>query len=319
VFGKPFVRTLISRSAENRTDRRRFLKAAGAAGLGVVGATYLGVQATSSASATGEAAADAAAAAEAPSDAAVLNFALNLEYLEAEFYSFAVHGRGLPDDITGGVGTQGGVKGGKKVMFHDKALHQFAKEIAGDEIAHVKFLRGALGEAAVSRPEIDLKDSFTAAAQAAGLISKYQQFDPFANEKNFLLAAYLFEDVGVTAYKGAAPLITNKTFLDAAAGILAAEAYHAANIRTSLFERDLADAAAKISNARDALDGPGDDDQGILLGNQANIVPTDNNGICFGRSADRVLNVVYLNPAAVKEGGFFPKGVNGDINTSGGA
>ncbi|MFJ8911399.1 ferritin-like domain-containing protein [Amycolatopsis sp. NPDC102389] len=314
MFGKPFVRTLISRSAENRTDRRRFLKAAGAAGLGVVGATYLGVQATSSASATGE-----AAAAEAPSDAAVLNFALNLEYLEAEFYSFAVYGRGLPDDLTGGVGTQGGVAGGKKVMFHDKALHQFAKEIAGDEVAHVKFLRGALGEAAVSRPEIDLKDSFTAAAKAAGLISEYQQFDPFANEKNFLLAAYLFEDVGVTAYKGAAPLITNKTFLDAAAGILAAEAYHAATIRTSLFDRDLGDAAAKISNARDALDGPGDDDQGVLLGNQANIVPTDHNGICFGRGADRVLNVVYLNPGAVKQGGFFPKGVNGDIVASGGA
>ncbi|EMD23800.1 ferritin-like domain-containing protein [Amycolatopsis azurea] len=312
MFGKPFVRTLISRSAENRTDRRRFLKAAGAAGLGVVGATYLGVQATSSASATGEAAA-------APSDAAVLNFALNLEYLEAEFYSFAVYGHGLPDDLTGGVGTQGGVAGGKKVMFHDKALHQFAKEIAGDEVAHVKFLRGALGEAAVSRPQIDLKDSFTAAAKAAGLISGYQQFDPFANEKNFLLAAFLFEDVGVTAYKGAAPLITNKTFLDAAAGILAAEAYHAATIRTSLFDRDLGDAAAKISNARDALDGPGDDDQGILLGNQANIVPTDNNGVCFGRGADRVLNVVYLNPGPVKEGGFFPKGVNGDIVASGGA
>ncbi|WP_340683268.1 ferritin-like domain-containing protein [Amycolatopsis coloradensis] len=314
MFGKPFVRTLISRSAENRTDRRRFLKAAGAAGLGVVGATYLGVQATSSASATGE-----AAAAAAPSDAAVLNFALNLEYLEAEFYSFAVHGRGLPDDLTGGVGAQGGVVGGKKVMFHDKTLHQFAKEIAGDEVAHVKFLRGALGEAAVSRPEIDLKDSFTAAARAAGLISEYQRFDPFANEKNFLLAAFLFEDVGVTAYKGAAPLITNKTFLDAAAGILASEAYHAATIRTSLFDRGLGDAAAKISNARDTLDGPGDDDQGILLGNQANIVPTDNNGICFGRGADRVLNVVYLNPGPVREGGFFPKGVNGDIVASGGA
>ncbi|MEU3624647.1 hypothetical protein [Amycolatopsis coloradensis] len=129
------------------------------------------------------------------------------------------------------------------------------------------------------------------------LISEYQRFAPFANEKDFLLAA----------------------FLDAAAGILAAEAYHAATIRTSLFDRDLGDAAAKISNARDALDGPGDDDQGIVLGNQANIVPADNNGICFGRSADRVLNVVYLNPGPVKGGGFFPKGVNGDIVASGGA
>jgi hypothetical protein len=43
------------------------------------------------------------------------------------------------------------------------------------------------------------------------VIGRNQQFDPYANEVNFLLAAYVFEDVGVTAYKGAAPIIDNKT------------------------------------------------------------------------------------------------------------
>jgi len=140
----------------------------------------------------------------------------------------------------------------------------------------------------------------------------------YANEQNFLLAAFIFEDVGVTAYKGAAPLISNKTYLSAAAGILAAEAYHAGLIRTSLYNMGLQAPAGKISDARDSLDGPSDLDQGISLNGGSNIVPLDENGIAFGRTPGQVLNIVYLTPKAVTKGGFFPDGVNGALNKSGG-
>ncbi|MET1007163.1 MAG: ferritin-like domain-containing protein [Propionibacteriaceae bacterium] len=308
MFGKKMVVDMIGRSSENEADRRAFLRTAGLAGLGAVGAaTVLGAGAPS-ASATPYGA---------PSDGAVLNFALNLEYLEAEFYSHAVFGRGLEAKDIDGKGTLGGVSGGRAVPFSSKVIKAYATEIAHDEIAHVRFLRAALGSAKVARPKIDIKASFTAAAQAAGLIKPGQTFDPYANENNFLLGAFIFEDVGVTAYKGAAPLITNKTYLEAAAGILAVEAYHAGVVRTNLYAKGLFDQAQAISAARDSLDGKSDLDQGIRRSGGANLVPTDTNSIVYSRSAAQVLNIAYLNPKKVTKGGFFPAGVNGTIRESG--
>jgi Ferritin-like domain len=308
VFGKRYVSTLIDRSAENPDDRRRFLRSASVAGLGLVGAGLLaGVEATSASAATDS---------TPISDGAILNFALNLEYLEAEFYSHAVYGHGLPSSLTSGKGHLGPVEGGREVPFKSRSIRQFATEIARDEYDHVAFLRTALGGAAVARPEINISTAFTAAATAAGLIKKGQTFNVYANEDNFLLGAFIFEDVGVTAYKGAAPLISNKTYLGAAAGILAVEAYHAANIRTVLYDRGLAADANAISAARDSLDGSSHDDQGITRNGQANIVPTDANGLAFGRTPGQVLNVVYLTPKVANSGGFYPHGVNGQLHTS---
>jgi hypothetical protein len=308
VFNPSFIRNAINRSAQNSADRRRFLKVAGAAGLGFAGTTYLGAR---SAVASGETFQD-----EGPSDAAILNFALNLEYLEAEFYQRAVTGEGLPDDLVGGQGTPGGVTGGRQVSFDTDNVRAYAEEIAADELAHVRFLRSALGEAAVSRPAIDIDAAFQAAAMAAGLATEEEPFDAYANEDNFILAAYIFEDVGVTAYKGAAPLVDNPTFVEAAAGILAVEAYHAANIRTVIASKGLEEPSVAISDARDSLDGASDIDQGVRQDGALNIVPSDANGIAFSRSPGQVLNVVYLNPASVTSGGFFPAGVNGELNTS---
>ena len=307
MFDKEFISGAIARSSETAVDRRRLLTLTGLAGAGAAAAMVVGPGM----------AANAATESNSVSDGAVLNFALNLEYLEAEFYHRAVYGTGLPEKLTTGTGKRGGVSGGRKVHFKTKHIESYAREIAGDEYSHVAFLRSALGSAAVARPSISLDAAFKAAAKAAGLGS---DFDPYANETNFLLGAFVFEDVGVTAYKGASPLITNKTYLEAAAGILAVEAYHAATIRSTLYAmgHTAQHAANAISDARDSLDGRSDDDQHITTwnGTQANIVPTDKNGIAYSRTPGQVLNVVYLTPKAATKGGFFPNGVNGAVNTS---
>jgi hypothetical protein len=311
---------------ERRSERREFFKSAlGAAAMTAAGATALSFASS--------------AAAQAITDADVLNFALNLEYLEAQFYSYAAYGTGLDNSLLTGTNTQGAVRGGRQVNFTDPIVSQYAREIAQDEIAHVKFLRTALGASAVAQPVIDVSVSpasaFSLAAQAAGLVPAGTAFDPYASDEAFLLGAFIFEDVGVTAYKGAAPLLTSKAYLEAAAGLLAVEAYHAAIVRTTLYGKGIATpslrtSADAISNARDSLDGTSDLDQGIspvsqtpinLSATQAavttsNIVPLDANGVAFSRSASQVLNIVYLNKGAASAGGFYPNGMNGNIKTS---
>jgi hypothetical protein len=300
-INNPIIETAI----KSRLNRRSFLRSAGATAAlasfgGIMGATK--------------------AFADNPDiltqvDVEILNFALNLEYLEAEYYLRGVTGSGLESAGVGisGVGTAGGVtvKSNPKVNFADPIFAQFSREIAQDETDHVIFLRAALGSSAVARPQIDLLNSFNTLAKAAGIADT---FDPFANELNFIIGGFIFEDVGVTAYHGAAADITNKAYLTAAAGILAVEAYHASLLRAILYYESTESSSVgtivqKISDLRDSLDGPVDDDQGVTLNGNANIVPTDSNGLAFARTPRQVLNIVYGAPNATK-GLFFPNGVN---------
>lgn len=251
-------------------------------------------------------------------DGDIFNFALNLEYLEAEFYLRAI-GQSLAQyDLVTGTGTQGTVTGGSAVPFQSAAIAQYADRIAVDELSHVRFIRDVLGSSAVAEPSINISTSFTTLAVAAGLISSGQTFNPFADDVSFLLGASIFEDVGVTAYAGAARYITNLDYLEAAGGILATEGYHSGAIRTLLADLGAGAAFNAISNLRGSLSAAivagAPAEEGILItGNNYNFVPNDSNGLAFRRSTAQVLNIVYGGGAA-SDYLFFPNKMNGAIS-----
>jgi len=60
-------------------------------------------------------------------------------------------------------------------------------------------------------------------------------------------------------------------------------------------------------------------DQGVTVNGTVNIVPANASAMAFGRTPGQVLNVVYLTPTTATSGGFFPNGVNGSLNSSGGS
>jgi hypothetical protein len=230
----------------------------------------------------------------------ILNFALNLEYLEAEFYTYATTGKSITSFGIGTKGhangdnpTSGGttVGGGKVTFSKDEALiHDIATQIGADERAHVVLLRGALGSSAAAMPNIDL------GALGFG----------FGNLNDFLRAARILEDIGVTAYSGAAGLLKTPDIITTAACLLGAEAEHAATIRSQI-------ARLKISTS--PLDGvdlvppPSGEARQIL-----SIKVSD--GLVATRTAGQVLHLAFGGKAGAKQGGFFPTGLNGEINSS---
>lgn len=133
-----------------------------------------------------------------PVVADVLNFALTLEYLEAEFYNVGMDMPGLVTD------------GAARVVYTQIRKH---------ENAHVALLKSVLGSQAVAKPRFD----FTAKGAFPDVFSNYQ---------TFLALSQAFEDTGVRAYKGQAPkLINNDPILTAALQIHSVEARHAARVR----------------------------------------------------------------------------------------
>ncbi len=161
-------------------DRRSFLKYAALIGVGGALATTLPISNVFAASTFGD------------GDVGILNYALTLEYLEADFYAKGV---------------------ANKAMFGDDA--KYIEPIAAHEAAHVQALTATLqklGATPATKPTFKYPDGL------------------FTDKAMFLKTASVFEETGVKAYHGQVPLIMSGDVLGAAASIAGVESRHAAVI-----------------------------------------------------------------------------------------
>ncbi len=266
----------------------------------------------------------------------ILNFALNLEYLEANFYLSVSGGAALsPSDTSG---TAAGAPGGAVIdgmtpsnlpgtLALDGPTQALAAALAADEVAHIQLLRSAItsnGGSPIAQPAIDYS--------AGGTVT-------VATQAQFLAVARQFTAVGNSAYAGAAAnFIATPSLLTAAAQILGAEGQHLGAINYLCVLQGI------VSPAVDTLDVPPSTSpinfftatpiSTPFYPSQPPVVMTGTppvavtptvfaptaaaNGI--QRSVSDVLGIVYGVTTAsmnqppstgVAKGGFFPSGVNG--------
>lgn len=125
-------------------------------------------------------------------DVGILNYAYALEQLEAAFYIQVI------------------TTPFANITDDEKAL---LTDIRDHEIAHREFFKAALAGSAIPALEVD-----------------FSTID-FTKRDSVLGTAKAFEDLGVSAYNGAGPLITSADYLTLAGKIVSVEARHAAYIR----------------------------------------------------------------------------------------
>ncbi len=265
-----------------KLNRRRFLQAAG---LAAGAATTVGL-----AGCGGVIGVDPEAG-PAPSLEDVLQFALNLEYLEATFYNYIANGSGIPAALMGP--SPGTVSGGAKINFTDPNVAALAQQLAADELAHVEYIRAGLQYAnatPVSMPALNLA--------AMGMPT---------DDASFLALARQLETVGTSAYEGGIQyLAISPQITTYAAVIHDAEGQHESALRQLCIMKGV------TSPAVDKFDRP------PVLGPTTMFNTSTLTGLNTARNASEVLQIVYAAPGmlGVTKGGFFPDGLNGNVTST---
>ncbi|TKY72468.1 Desiccation-related protein PCC13-62 [Spatholobus suberectus] len=266
------------------------------------------------------------------SDVDLLEFPLNLEYLEAEFFLFGSLDHGL--DVVAPNLTEGGPPPiGAKLAKLDPLVRDVILQFGLQEVGHLRAIKSTVR--GFPRPLLDLSTaSFAKVMNSAIGRPLHPPFDPYANDINFLLASYVIPYVGLTGYVGANPHLQNATSKKLVAGLLGVESGQDAVIRALLYERraqlvqpygvTVAEFTDRISTLRNKLGNAGVKDEGLVvpkvLGAEGrvtgNILAGDKDSLAYARTPQEILRIIYGGGDEHVPGGFYPKGASGRIARS---
>ncbi|KAI7746135.1 hypothetical protein M8C21_032417 [Ambrosia artemisiifolia] len=269
-------------------------------------------------------------------DMDLLEFPLNLEYFEAEYFLFGSLGKGL-DTIEPGLAAKGPPPIGAKQANLSLLIKDVITQFAYQEIGHLRAIKKLVQ--GFPRPLLNLSaKSFGTVMDAAVGNPLSPPFDPYANDLNYLISCYVIPYVGLTGYVGANPKLESPDsrkllygYDKLVAGLLGVESGQDAVIRSLLYERanekvvpydiTVGEFTQKISQLRNKLGNDGLKDEGLKVpielgaekNTQGNVLAGDEDSVAYGRTPQEILRIVYGTGDEKAPGGFYPQGGDGAI------
>ncbi|KAK4424625.1 Desiccation-related protein PCC13-62 [Sesamum alatum] len=258
-----------------------------------------------------------------------MQFAQNLEHLEADYFLWSALGYGL--DVVAPELTMGGPPpiGAQKANL-DRQTRCIIEEFGYQEVGHLRALKTTVG--GIPRPLMDLSaKNFARVFDEAFGYELEPPFDPYRNSLSYMLASYVIPYVGLVSYVGTNPRLIGFKTKGLLGGLLGVEAGQDAVIRHYLYERatevvepynhTVAVFTIQISKLRNRLAMCGIKDEGIFvppcLGaenrTESNVLSADYNSLSYARTPPEVLRMVYGTGNEHVPGAFFPEGGNGRI------
>ncbi|XP_021742929.1 desiccation-related protein PCC13-62-like [Chenopodium quinoa] len=265
-------------------------------------------------------------------DINLLQFAQNIEHLEADFFLWGALGFGL-DEVAPELTLGGPPPIGVRKANLNNLTENIIKEFAYEEIGHLRIIKKTVG--GLPRPLMDLSPNFFAKIVNKAFERDLEPpFDPYRDNLSYMLASYIIPYLGLNGYVGANSQIKGYASRRLLAGLLGVESGQDAVIRTYLYERQrnrvqpynftVAEFTNRISTLRNNLGKCGVKDEGIVVppelgaeGNSStNILSANADSISYARSPEEILRILYDTGDERVPGGFYPKGGNGQIARS---